>query len=225
MATRISLHLLFSLLLVVTAASAQQSTNVPARPAQKVMPMRLLKPLAASAPDVTQLAVGALAPDFISHDLLGKTVRLSDFKDKVLVLDFWATWCGPCLASLPHTETVATRYQDQGVVILAVCTGDTRAAFEQWGKANQAKYPGIAFASDPNERGSTTFDERASWKLYGVSGIPAQFVIGRDGKVVAVLGGYSKDDRRLEAGLARAGIKVDPAVTAKGEEQFKQDGS
>lgn len=233
MNNRTSLRLWLSLLLLGIAASAQESTKVPAGSAQNGVPMqRTIRPTplrtspqAASAPEVKQLAVGAMAPDFASNDLTGKTVRFSDFKDKVLVLDFWATWCGPCLASLPHTEEVAKRYKDQGVVILASCTSDTRAKFEEWVRANQAKYPDIAFTCDPNERGSATFDERASRKLYGVSGIPTQFVIGRDGKVVSVLSGYSKGDVRLEAGLARAGIKVDPAVAAEGEAQSKKGGS
>ena len=61
---------------------------------------------------VPQPAIGALAPDFMSNDLVRKTVGFSDIKAKVLVIDFWATWCGPCLASLPHTEEVVNRYQD-----------------------------------------------------------------------------------------------------------------
>lgn len=90
--------------------------------------------------------------------------------------------------------------------------------------ANQAKYPDVVFTSDPNERDSATFEERASRKFFGVSGIPTQFVIGRDGKVAAVLVGTLKEDARLEAGLARAGIQVDSTVANQGEEQFKNGG-
>jgi hypothetical protein len=56
-----------------------------------------------------------------------------------------------------------------------------------------------------------------------VRGIPTQFVIGRDGKIVAVLVGYEKEEVRLEAALAKAGLKVDPAIRARGEEQMRQD--
>jgi thiol-disulfide isomerase/thioredoxin len=170
----------------------------------------------------TLLKVGAVAPDFVSNDPAGKKVNLSDFKGKVVVLDFWATWCGPCIASLPHTQEVAKQGKDQGVVVLAACTSDTRAAFDKWLKANQGKFPDIVFTSDPNERGSAGYAERASSKHYGVSGIPTQFVIGRDGKVVASIVGYSAGDSRLEAALARAGVKVDPDAAAKGEEKFKK---
>ena len=66
--------------------------------------------------------------------------------------------------------------------------------------------------------------ERASHKLYGVRGIPAQFVIGRDGKVAAFVSGYMAGEVLLEGALAKAGIKVDPAIVAKAaEDQKKRD--
>ena len=215
------LCLSMSLLLAGTAGFAQAPKPGASVPATKIIPMAAA-PKAASAP-VKLLEAGAVAPDFLSIDPSGKSVRLSNWKAKVIVLDFWATWCGPCLASLPHTQAVAKQYKDQGVVVMANCTSDTRAKFDEWLKANQSKYPDIAFTSDPNERGSATFEQRAARKLYGVSGIPTQFIMGRDGKVVAALVGYSKGDVRLEAALAKAGIKVDPAVAATGEEQMRRN--
>jgi peroxiredoxin len=160
---------------------------------------------------VEMLKVGAAAPDFPATDLNGKAVKLSDFRGKVVILDFWATWCGPCIASMPHTNEVAARYKDQGVVVLASCTSDPRAAFEAWVKKNQATYPEILFSHDPQERGA----DRASRKLYGVGGIPQQFIIGRDGKIAALCTGYLKGEVLLEAALAQAGIKVAPEILAK----------
>jgi thiol-disulfide isomerase/thioredoxin len=157
------------------------------------------------------IKVGAAAPDFPATDLNGKAVKLSDFRGKVVILDFWATWCGPCIASMPHTNEVAARYKDQGVVVLASCTSDPRAAFEAWVKKNQATYPEILFSHDPQERGA----DRASRKLYGVGGIPQQFIIGRDGKIAALCTGYLKGEVLLEAALAQAGIKVAPEILAK----------
>ncbi len=226
MKTKTALLLFLSSSLVTALAQAQQPTTPPTAPARRAVPAaRINQPSGSTAPATPRpelLAAGTVAPDFTAKDLAGKTLKLSDFKDKVVVLDFWATWCGPCMRSLPHTQEVAKEYKNQGVVVFADCTSDTRAAFEPWVKANQSKYPDITFACDPNDRGSDTFAERASSKLYKVSGIPTQYVIGKDGKIVASLVGFSEGDARLEAALAKAGVKVDAATLAKGEEQMKK---
>jgi thiol-disulfide isomerase/thioredoxin len=215
--------LLLSSLLLAAVAAAQQPAPTNAAPIRRSVPMMPVHtngtPVAAG---METLGVGAPAPDFESKDLANKAVRVSDAKQKVEVLDFWATWCGPCMKSLPHTEEIAKRYKDQGVVMLAVCTSDTRAKYEEWVKTNQAQYADLIFTCELHDRGSATFEERASKKLYGVKGIPTQFIIGRDGRIAAVVVGYSDGDTRLEAGLARAGIKVDSAAAAKGEELLKK---
>ncbi|MFO1452528.1 MAG: TlpA disulfide reductase family protein [Opitutaceae bacterium] len=170
------------------------------------------------------LAAGAVAPDFTMRTVDDREVKLSDFKGKVVILDFWATWCGPCIASFPHTSQIAKQYKDQDVVVLASGTSDTIAAFKKWIPANAPKYPDILWAFDPNERGSATFDERASNKHYAVVGIPTQFVIGRDGRIVSVIvGNGGAEDARTETALADAGVKVEPAVVAKGREQIAKE--
>ena len=85
-------------------------------------------------------------------------------------------------------------------------------------KRNQESYPDIFFSHDPLEKS----DDRASRKLYGVGGIPQQFVIDREGRVVAHVTGYLKGENILDAALAQAGIKVDPALVAKGAEDLKR---
>jgi len=161
----------------------------------------------AEQPKPKLLDAGVTPPDFVARNLEGKEIRLSDFKGKVLVLDFWATWCGPCLNSLPHTQKVAKEAKAQNVVVFAVCTSDTRANFEKWTKTEQAKFPNIVFACDPHERGSQEFGKRAS-AVYGVSGIPTQFVIGPDGKIVGSTVGFSPEGTGLEKLLAQAGVKL-----------------
>ena len=163
---------------------------------------------AAKETPVPPLEPGVTAPDFKARDLGGREVRLSDFTNQVVVLDFWATWCGPCLQSLPHTQLIAKRYRDRGVVVLANCTADTRVNFEKFVKANQGQYPDLRFTCDLHDRGTADYEERVSKKLYRVSGIPTQFVIGRDGKIVSVIVGFDEADHRLEEALAGLGVRA-----------------
>jgi thiol-disulfide isomerase/thioredoxin len=167
---------------------------------------------------VDPLRVGALAPDFPATDAAGKAVKVSDYRGKVVILDFWATWCGPCISSMPHTQEIAAHYKDQGVVVLASCTSDDRKKFDAWVKRNQALYPDINFSHDPQERSA----DRASRKLYGVGGIPQQFIIDREGRIVALVTGYIKGETILDAALAKAGVTVDPADIAKAAEDLKK---
>jgi len=193
-----------------------------ATPGVAVAAAAIMPAPASAAPAVARpalLAAGAVAPDFAMRDVNDKEVHLADFKGKVVILDFWATWCGPCISSFPHTQKIAAKYKDQNVVVLASGTSDTIEAFKKWIPANQPKYSDMVFVFDPNERGSATFEKRASASLYGVSGIPTQFVIGRDGKVVAsIVGNAGETDTRTEGALALAGVKVDEAIAAKGKE-------
>ena len=161
----------------------------------------------APAGDEDLLKVGTVAPDFTATDATGRSVKISDFAGKFVVLDFWATWCGPCLRSMPHTQKVAAATKTQDVVVLASCTSDTREKFAEWVKQNAATYPDLIFACDPAGKS----EERASKKLYGVSGIPTQFLLGRDGRVIASFVGFGEGDTRLEQALAKQGVHATPA--------------
>lgn len=159
-----------------------------------------------------------MAPEFPMQDLAGREVKLADFRGKVLVLDFWSSWCMPCIEAMPHNQAVAARYKDQGVVVLACCTNDSRRSFETWVRKHQTELPDLIWSHDPVGKS----EQRVSKSLYGVPAIPTQFIIDRDGRVVEVVYGYMKGEVLLDAALAKAGIRVDVALLDQAEADRKQ---
>ena len=147
------------------------------------------------------LAVGAVAPDFAVKDARGKTVKLSDFRGKTVILDFWATWCWPCNQSLPHTEAVVAQNGDKNVVALAVAIWDSQTGFDAWiGKHN---YPDIRFAIDPSPQGKDVASA-----LYHIPSTPTAYVIDPAGKIVDIVSGYAGPTDELQAA-------IDTAVSSK----------
>jgi peroxiredoxin len=151
--------------------------------------------------DPKLLDIGATAPDFSAVTADGKTVHLSDFRGKPVVLDFWATWCGPCQHSMPHLEKVYDEVKDKGVAVLAVCVWDDKPAYLKWAAAKTGIYM-FQTAFDPAGRG----DNNIAAKLYNVTAIPTQYVIDMNGKVAAAYMGYEEGEHRLETALASIDI-------------------
>jgi peroxiredoxin len=170
----------------------------------------LIAPPAPKPP--TLLAVGAMAPDFTVDTPDGGNLKLSHFRGKIVILDFWATWCGPCQASMPHMQKIYESTKDQEVVVLGVCVADERTAFDRWFASNKAKYT-FTLAFDPAGRDA---EKSIARNLYGISGIPTTFVIDKTGKVAASIVGFGGvDDKRIEAALEKLGVGVSMAKSSQ----------
>jgi peroxiredoxin len=116
---------------------------------------------------------GAANLNFTLKDSRGASVRLADYKGKVILLNFWATWCGPCKIEIPEFVELYDQYKDRGFVILGMLTEDTPSAEELRAFTTQYKmnYP-ILYSQEGLED--------AFGPIYG---IPTSFFIGRDGTI------------------------------------------
>ena len=129
------------------------------------------------------------APDFALKDVNGQTVRLSDYRGKVVLLDFWATWCGPCQIEIPWFVDLERRNKDKGFAVLGVSMDD-----EGWPVVKP-------FLSDLGVNYRVVIGNDETSLLYGgVEALPTTFLIDRAGKIAAVHVGLA-DRRDFEDGV------------------------
>jgi peroxiredoxin len=114
---------------------------------------------------------GRMAPDF-PLELGGKATRLSELRGKVVVLNFWATWCPPCVQEMPSLIALHQRIADRGGMVLGVSLDDDREAYEQFLTQYGVIFPTYLDAS------------KAIPAAYGTSVYPETYIIGRDGRFV-----------------------------------------
>ena len=125
------------------------------------------------------------APDFTLRSLNGDSISLKDYRGKIVLLDFWATWCAPCRQSIPELVELQKKYRDQGVAVIGVSMDDPQmfpdsyiSAFKEKFKMN---YPIIRA------------DQKVAMDYFGTTSmvIPTLFVINREGKIADKIVGYA----------------------------------
>ncbi len=123
---------------------------------------------------------GESAPDFVLKDISGKEVTLSQFRGKVILLEFWATWCPPCRAAVPELNSVQEKYSGKGLVVLGVSLDE--------GENLPAKLSSFSKEFKVNYR--LLIGDEKTEAAYNVRSIPMTFLIDRQGKIVASYMGY-----------------------------------
>ncbi|MTH16319.1 redoxin domain-containing protein [Flavobacterium sp. LC2016-01] len=133
---------------------------------------------AARAKNVVDAFGSATATDFTLKNLDGKEVKLSDYKGKVVVLDFWATWCGPCKASFPKMQDLVTKYKDKNVTFLFVNTWENK-------KEDEVLKNVTDYITEKKYDFNVVFDSKAEVvKNYKIEAIPTSILIGKDGNIL-----------------------------------------
>jgi peroxiredoxin len=136
------------------------------------------------------LAIGQPFPAFSEKDLSGQPLALADFKGKIVLIDFWATWCGPCVAELPNVIAAYEKFHSKGFEVVGISLDKSRDALTDFIKENKmpwAQYfDGLGWDSKLGQQ-------------YGIQSIPATFLLDGEGKIIAKnLSGSDLDSKLAE---------------------------
>jgi len=145
----------------------------------RVLVLALLLGLAAnaSAKAPVKLQVGEPAPQFIRGDLQGRSFDLKAQRGKVVLIDFWASWCAPCIVAIPHLVQLQEKYGARGFQVVGVSMDDSAKITKETMQEIRFNYPVVP-------------GDAKLGNLYGgVLGLPLQFLVGADGKILAIRSG------------------------------------
>ena len=142
-----------------------------------VLPLLLLGLLGLAlfvrGPSASPTTIGSVAPDFSLVDLDGNTVHLADLRGKPVIVNFWASWCGPCVDEFPLLQATAEEHADDGLVVLGIVYQDRSEAARAFMQQNGGTWQALM---DPDDRVA---------RAYNIFGPPETYFVGRDGTIVA----------------------------------------
>lgn len=126
--------------------------------------------------DLQSLNIGQKAPNFKTQTLQGKSISLSDHKGKVILVEFWATWCGPCISEIPPLKSTYSKYSDNDFEIIGISLDKNSEKLKTFVEEKKLQWPQIQQQKGLNSKLA---------ELYSVVFIPRNYLIGKDGKIIA----------------------------------------
>ena len=118
-------------------------------------------------------ATGNLAPDFTVTDIDGRKLSLADYKGKVVLLNFWATWCAPCRTEIPHFVEMQNKLGPEGFQVIGISMDDDAKPVREFAQQYKLNFP-VAVG-----------DDKLAERYGGVLGLPVNFIIDREGRIYA----------------------------------------
>lgn len=141
--------------------------------------------------------VGNKAPDFIVNDINGKKIQLSDYRGKYVLLDFWASWCSPCIQAIPHLKTLYSNYKSKDFEIIGISCDDSK---EDWIKGVE-KYDlldwcNVGYVQDFTKYKQGVINDDDIARKYPTDGIPKYILIDPEGMIIKKWEGYSIENEK-----------------------------
>jgi cytochrome c biogenesis protein CcmG/thiol:disulfide interchange protein DsbE len=164
----------------------------------RVLMLALLLALSANASAKTpvKLKPGDVAPQFVRSDLQGHSFDLKAQRGKIVLIDFWASWCPPCIIAIPHLSQLQKKYGAHGFQVVGVSMDDSANTTKKTMQEIRFNYPVV-------------LGDAKLGNLYGgVLGLPLQFLMGTDGKILAIRSGAFAPtalDKEIAAALKKTG--------------------
>lgn len=125
-------------------------------------------------PTAPQVNIGAPAPDFTMNDIDGNSFTLSSLKGKVVMIDFWATWCPPCVRSIPEAKNIWNTFKKQDFVLLGVSLDKDLDTWKDYVTKQQMSWVQVADGK---------FWDNSAAVLYGIGSIPSVWILDKEGNV------------------------------------------
>jgi cytochrome c biogenesis protein CcmG, thiol:disulfide interchange protein DsbE len=167
----------------------RRSRPIPQLTLAVVIIFSLLAATAAHSQAASTVEEGSLAPEFALKTLDGKPVRLSDYRGKLVLVNFWATWCAPCERETPILVHLSNTYRDQGLVVLGIDQDDDTDAARKFAAGQAIPYPILVG------------DDETAHAYIGLQGLPVTVLVDRDGKVLKKMSGAITSASELESVL------------------------